>query len=128
MLTRAGQRFTNFSVATALAIGALQMFRVHGGIVTDYGADLFGVAWVYALTRTGRTIVQRGRPTSAAGAALVVFGLSVAWELGQRMRLIPGTYDRYDILTYAIAALLCWLVDVRAPLIAAPDSSSSRAV
>ena len=56
------------SMAAALAVGALQMFRVQGGWLTDYGADLFGTAWLYAMFRQGRTIFRRGRPLSPGAA------------------------------------------------------------
>ena len=52
-------------MTTALAIGALQMLRVRGGVITDYGADVFGTAWLYAMFRQGRTIFQRGSTMSA---------------------------------------------------------------
>ena len=36
----AGRVFYNVSMALALAVGALQMFHVRGGLLTDYGAAL----------------------------------------------------------------------------------------
>ena len=43
-------------MTTALAIGALQMFHIRAGFVTNYGADVFGTAWLYGMFRQGRTI------------------------------------------------------------------------
>jgi hypothetical protein len=113
--TRVGRTFHFTVICAALAVGALQMYRVRGGVVTDYGADVFGTAWVYATIRLGRSVIQRGRTTSAERAASVVFVLCVLWELGQRAHLAPGRYDPYDIVTYAATAVACWLIDRLAP-------------
>lgn len=113
--TRAGRAFHFTVICAALAVGALQMYHVRGGIVTNYGADVFGTAWAYATTRLGRTVVRRGRTTSAERAAALAFVLCVLWELGQRAHLVPGRYDPYDIVTYAATALTCWVIDRLAP-------------
>jgi hypothetical protein len=90
--------------------------QVHAGILTDYGADVFGVGWVYVPIRIGRTIFGRRFSMDAPGAAVIVCVASVAWELAERVHLIPGTYDPYDIVAYAVAATLCWSVDRIRPL------------
>ena len=95
------------------------MYRVHGGILTDYGADAFGAAWVYTTTRLGLTFVQRGRTMSATSSAGVVFLLCLAWEIGQRMHLVPGRYDPVDIATYAASLMACWAIDRRTPFVGA---------
>ena len=116
-VTRAGRRFYAASIATALVVGGLEMYRVRGGLLTDYGADLFGTAWLYAMTRLGRTILQRGRMMAAAPAGLLIFAVCTASELGQRLGLVPGRYDPWDIVTYALAILLCWGVDRATPFV-----------
>jgi hypothetical protein len=118
LVTRTGRAFYVAMTGTALAVGALQMYHVHAGLLTDYGADLFGTAWLYAMARSGRTIFQRGRVISATSAATIVFGLCTISEFGQRMHLVPGRYDPYDIATYAVAVLACWAFDRRFPLVA----------
>jgi len=115
--TRAGRLFRIASIGTALAVGALQMYHVRGGLLTDYGADAFGAAWVYASVRLGGTIIQRGRAAGAARSALIVFLLCLAWEAGQRMHLVPGRYDPYDIVTYAISVMACWGIDRLIPFV-----------
>ena len=94
------------------------MYRVRGGLLTDYGADLFGTAWLYAMTRLGRTIIQRGRVMAAAPAGWLIFALCTASEFGQRLGLVPGRFDPWDIVTFALAILLCWGVDRAAPFVA----------
>jgi len=118
--TRAGRVFQLASIGTALAVAALQMRHVHGGVVTDYGADVFGTAWVYATTRMGGTVLQRGRAAGAGRAAVVVFLLCLAWELGQRAHLVPGRFDPYDLLAYAGTVALCWAIDRRLPFVETP--------
>ena len=108
---KAGRVFYNVSVALALAVGALQMFHVHGGLLTDYGADVFGTAWLYAMTRQGRTIFQRGRTVPAWSAAVIVFVLCTASEFGQKWHLVPGHFDPLDIAAYAIAVVVSWFLD-----------------
>ena len=105
--TAIGRWFYRASMLAALAIGGLQMFHVRGGILTNYGADLLGTAWLYAMTRLGLTIVQRGRPTSAATAAAVIFLLCTMSELGQREHVVPGRYDPLDIVAFALAIGAC---------------------
>ena len=89
------------SVAAALSIGALQMFRVRGGVVTNYGADPLGTIGLYAMFRQGRALFQRGRPLSAGGAVVFVFLGCPASEFAQKLHWLPGVYDPLDILTYA---------------------------
>jgi hypothetical protein len=115
--TVSGLRFYWVSILTALSVGALQMYRVRGGLLTDYGADLFGTAWLYAMTRLGRTVIQRGRTMGAVPAGILIFALCTLSEFGQRLGIVPGRFDPYDILTYAVAILLCWIVERAAPMV-----------
>src|SRR5262249_45933813 len=115
--TRAGRIFYAVAISTALAIGALQMYHVRGGILTNYGADVFGTAWLYAMTRLGRTVIQRGRTAGAGISAGIVFLLCAVSELGQRVHLVPGHYDPYDIVAYAVTAGTCWVIDRVVPFV-----------
>jgi hypothetical protein len=121
--TRAGRAFYTAAISTALAVGALQMYHVHGGLLTDYGADVFGTAWLYAMIRLGRTIFQRGRTTDAPTAAVIVFVLCVVSELGQRVHLVPGHFDPYDIVAYCVTVTACVGLDRRFPFV---DSANAR--
>jgi len=103
--------FYNVSMAAALSIGVLQMYRVRGGLLTDYGADLFGTFWLYAMARQGRTIFQRGRRLSAGSAAGLVFLGCTASEFAQKLHWLPGVFDPFDILTYALAVAACFALD-----------------
>jgi hypothetical protein len=100
-------------MTVALAIGALQTFRIRAGIVTDYGADIFGTAWLYGMFRQGRTVFQRGRGLRADTTTLLVFIGCAVSELGQLVDLIPGVFDPLDLLAYGASVLLCYAVDRR---------------
>jgi hypothetical protein len=118
-LTREGRVFRLVATTAALAVGAMQMYHVHGGILTDYGADMFGTAWVYSMARAGGMLMQRGRAASARNTACVVFLLCLAWELGQKAHLVPGRYDAFDIATYCVTLAVCWAIDRRWPFVQA---------
>lgn len=109
--TRAGRVFFAVTAALALGVGALQTFRIHGGWLTNYGADVFGTAWLHAMTRTGKTVVQRGRALGAWSAAAVVFFGCALSEFGQKFHLIPGRFDVYDLLAFAGAVLACVAIE-----------------
>jgi hypothetical protein len=109
----AGRAFYAINFASSLAVGALQMFRVRGGFLTSYGADIFGTAWLYAMFRQGRTVFQRGRTLPPGAAALGVFAGCAASEFGQRWHVIPGTFDPYDLAAFGASVGLCWLIDRR---------------
>ena len=117
--TRTGHLFQIVMITAALTVGALQMCHIHGGLLTDYGADAFGTAWVYATMRLGRSVIQRGRPASARYSAIVVFLLCLTWELGQRAHVVPGRFDPFDIMTYAVTLGMCWAIDRRSPFVEA---------
>src|SRR5262245_8352318 len=125
--TRAGRQFYRISMCLALCIGALQMYRVRAGFVTNYGADLLGTVWLYAMTRLGWTVVQRGRAASAGAAALIVFALCTLSEFAQRWRFLPGRYDPYDILAFGVAVgASLGLERVAGPFVALTPSESGR--
>jgi hypothetical protein len=106
----------------ALAIGGLQMFRIPAGVLTDYGADVFGTAWLYAMTRLGWTVFQRGRPAGTNAAAAVIFALCTLSEVGQRVHLVPGHFDPYDIVAFAAGIAACLACErVLGPFVDAPQ-------
>ena len=107
-----GDVFFYGSMAAALCIGGLQMIRVRGGLLTDYGADLLGTIWLYAMFRQGRTIFLRRRQLSAGSAAGLVFLGCTASEFAQKLHWLPGVYDPTDILTYALAVTVCFVCDL----------------
>ena len=119
--TRAGRVFSAVTTGAALFIAGLQMYHVHGGILTNQGADLFGTAWIYALFRLGRMLHQRGRAMSAGRTAILVFVGCTTMEFGQKAHLVPGRYDPYDIVAYAVSVFACWVIDRWTPLVK-PDS------
>ena len=115
-LPLAGRRFYGAMLTISLAIGALQMYRVHGGWITSYGADVFGTAWLYAMIRQGRTIFRRGVIVADWHTALFVFAGCAASECGQQYHLVPGRFDWYDLLAYGLTVLACVAIDRRLAL------------
>ena len=107
----AGRWFYLGSVSTALMVGALQAFRVNAGMLTNYGADVFGTAWLYAIFRQGKTILQGRRTLSPLVAAAIVFAGCAGSEWGQRLGLIPGRFDPYDLVAFAATVAACFVVD-----------------
>jgi hypothetical protein len=113
----AGRAFYLGSVALALGVGALQMFQVRGGFLTNYGADIFGTAWLYAIFRQGKTLYPH-RVLTPEVAATVVFLGCAASEFGQQWRVVPGTFDLFDLVAYGVTVLACYLVDRRVAALA----------
>ena len=107
----AARAFYAASMTAALAVGALQMFHVRGGFVTDYGADLAGTAWIYAMFRQGRTVFQRGRGMTPWATAAFVFLGCAASEAGQKIHLVPGRFDALDLAAYAVSVSACYALD-----------------
>ena len=104
---------TNVLWILLIAIGLLQMKRIHVGVFTDYGADVVCPALLFVLTRQGKSLLRhiglrQDRPMLIAAG---VFGLSAAWEVAQRLHWIPGTFDPYDLLAYAIGVTVPMLID-----------------
>jgi hypothetical protein len=112
-LPPAGRAFYSLCLVLALAVGALQTLRVRGGVITSYGADVFGTAWLYAMFRQGRTVFQRGMTLSPAAAAALVFVGCAASEFAQRWHVMPGTFDPYDLAAFGLSAFGCWAIDRR---------------
>lgn len=100
-------------LVTALGIGALQMFRVRGGLLTEYGADVFGTAWLYGMFRQGRTVFQRGRGMGAGATAAFVFAGCAGSEIAQAFHIWPGTFDPLDLAAFALSVAACYLLDRR---------------
>ena len=106
--TPAGRVFYLAVMPLALLCAGLELGRVHGGIVTNYGADLFGTAWVYSVIRLKRTDSHPWRwAASPISLALAIFAVGTASEYAQRLHLISGTYDPADILTFGVALVAC---------------------
>lgn len=112
-ISAAGRAFYNGSTTLALIVGALQMFHVRGGFLTNYGADVFGTAWLYAMFRQGTTVLQRGRRFSPEATAMFVFLGCAGSELGQKVRVVPGRFDPLDLLAFGVTILVCYGIDRR---------------
>ena len=74
---------------------------------------MFTPAWLYVCTREDKTGLRHlgvdpGCPVIMAAS---VFGLSVAWEIGQKIGLIRGAYDSLDILAYSVGIAAAVVID-----------------
>ncbi|HEY3442891.1 MAG TPA: hypothetical protein VGK29_19180 [Paludibaculum sp.] len=49
---------TNILWVLFIAIGLLQMKRIHLGVITDYGADVVCPALLFVLTRQGKSLLR----------------------------------------------------------------------
>ncbi|HEX3876763.1 MAG TPA: hypothetical protein VHW24_07255 [Bryobacteraceae bacterium] len=96
-----------------ILIGWLQMQHEHLGYLTSQGADVVAPALLFVLTRDGKSLLRfiglrKDRPTVIA---LGVFGLSLGWEICQKLHWIPGVFDPLDIAAYAAGVLAPYLLD-----------------
>lgn len=118
MLT--AKRVANLCWLPALAVGALQMYRVDAGILTAYGADFFGPIALYASLRTDGSILRRfvrRTPSPAVSSAIVLAGC-VAWEWCQRydfrgtpLMITHGRFDPWDIVAYVAGVAIAFLTE-----------------
>lgn len=95
------------------AVGALQMFNIRLGIFTSQGADFFAPALLYFLTRDGKTLIRYlgVNPKKPVVVAVAMFVLCVGWEIMQKIRLIPGVFDWYDLLAHALGIAGAFILD-----------------
>jgi hypothetical protein len=61
--------------------------------------------WLFALLNTFAAIWGSGKSSLVLWAVTVIL-LSIIMEYLQKMHLIPGTFDLWDILAYVLASLL----------------------
>ena len=111
----AAQVFYLGTVVSALTIGALQMFHVRAGWLTNYGADVFGTAWLYAMFRQGRTVFGSGQMSASGAAGFVFLGCALS-EFAQRTAWFPGTFDPLDLVAFAVTCVACYALDRRVGL------------
>lgn len=96
---------------------ALHMWRIPAGFLTNYLADLTFPPWYYMVIRsqttTGMTTPRllRWFGTSPERAAVSVLVAGIAYELAQRLHLIEGTFDWWDILVYGIGLAICVVIE-----------------
>jgi len=113
-------------MAAALVCAGLEMNEIHGGVVTNFGADLFGTMWFYAILRLRRSDrSSRGWAESPASVAAVTFVLATASEIAQRVGLLRGTYDVFDIVTFALAVVACATLEYVIGPFRAPQRSAA---
>ncbi len=106
-----------------LSVAILAMDHFHGGVLTNYVADLTFPPWFYiyirGLTREKNTIPRLlffgtwfGRSPERASISIFIVGVltelkTYYWPGG----LITGTYDPFDILANAAGLAACYFFD-----------------
>jgi hypothetical protein len=98
---------------------AMYMWQVHGGFLTNYLADLAFPPWYYMVMRgllTGgkKPYLLRWFGYSSERASISIFLAGVVYELGQRYRIIPGTFDLGDIIAYGVGLCIIYIWEKRA--------------
>lgn len=115
--------YTSFIIS--ISIGAMQAYRVKGGILTNYGADFFGPAWFYWTQRVSkpgrlyRAIISK-EALKPLQLAVLVFSLCLVWEIcqlfdwsGTILAITRGRFDWLDICAYAASLGICYFMDKR---------------
>jgi len=109
-------------------IGAiLDMNHFHGGLLTNYLADLTFPAWFYifirGLTKNTKSLPRLllvgdwfGRTPERASISIFIVGAfselkTFFWPHG----ILSGTFDPFDILAYAVGLAACYLFDKLTP-------------
>jgi hypothetical protein len=103
-------------------VGLLQMFRVKGGFITNYGADIIAPAMLYYSIRINKTILNRifKKGLNEIHTFILLWILCVGWETLQRFDLsgtifffAKGTFDYFDILAYTLTLLACLAISLK---------------
>jgi hypothetical protein len=98
----------------------MNMWRVRGGFLTNYLADLTFPPWFYIFMR-GLTTGQRrgprllrplGRTRETAAISLLLVGIvselrQLYWPTGP----MAGTFDPWDIVAFFTGVVACYLLD-----------------
>jgi hypothetical protein len=101
----------------------LFMLRYNGGFLTNYLSDIAFPPWFYIYIRGLRTedreipnllIFKKWFGLTPERASISIFLVGLASELKTLIfpyGPISGTFDKYDILSYAIGLLICYFFD-----------------
>jgi hypothetical protein len=104
-----------------ILVGLLQMFKVKGGIITNYVADIIAPVMLYYSSRKNKTVLSKlfKQGLNEKQAFLLIWILCIAWELLQKfdlsgtpLTITRGTFDLMDILVYTLTLLICYYFDV----------------
>ena len=103
-----------------VVVALLQMWKVKGGFITNFGADIIAPAMLYYSARTNKTLLSKlfNRTLSEIQTFLALWLLCVLWEIVQKfdfsgtvLTITKGTFDPWDILTYTFTLLICFYLD-----------------
>ena len=107
--------------AIFVTVGALQMCKVRGGFITNYGADIIAPIMVYYGIRTNKTILSRflRKGTNPIQTLVIVWTFCIVWEICQKFDLsgtvlviTRGTFDIWDIVVYSATLVICYYFDI----------------
>jgi hypothetical protein len=103
-----------------VVVALLQMWKVRGGFITNYGADSIAPLMLYYSARTNKTLLTKlvKRTPSETQTFFTLWFLCVLWEIAQKfdfsgtvLAITRGTFDPWDILTYTLSLLICYYLD-----------------
>lgn len=97
-----------------ITIALLQIFKVRGGFITNYGADIIAPVMLYYWTRTNRGLFSKlsEKGLNEKQTLILLWALCILWETRQYFDLSTGTIDAWDILTYSLTLFICYYLDV----------------
>ena len=102
--------------AGVVYVGYLQSRHINAGFWTNYGGDVIGPVWLYSALRQLK--IYRKRHPSPEIAAAGLFAACFLWEWCQRydlrgtvLGITRGSFDPYDVLSYAASLALAYAVD-----------------
>jgi len=121
MSRRAWQITSRTLLAFWVGCALLEMTGAGPYLLRAYGADVAVPAWMYILLRSlegprRRQVFHRLLGRTPGQAAAVLFIGSTATELMQRFMPggpIPGTFDKFDILAFAVGIGAVYALDKR---------------
>jgi hypothetical protein len=115
-----------WSLLCLWVLGAiLFMYKIKAGLLNSYLSDVAFPPWFYiqirGLHRKDKRLLSIpvfgnwfGRSPWRAGISIFIVGLlSELWVLVWPTHLTTGTFDKYDILAYAIGLIICMAADLR---------------
>ncbi len=101
-------------------LGLLQMFKVRGGVITNYGADVIAPIMLYYATRTNKSLFSKiwKQGFNEKQTFLLIWSLCLAWEISQKfdfsgtiLAITRGRFDPMDIMAYTLTLLICYYLD-----------------
>jgi len=116
------EKFLAYAGWTIFAIvGLLQMNKVRGGFLTNYGADIIAPIRLYYSSRVNKSLLSKlfRNGLNEKQTFVLIFFLCTAWEVmqssdlsGTVLFITKGYFDILDIIAYFFTLLVCLYFDI----------------